>query len=171
MSSTAGSLDPLSRIVLIEPLIPENTGNISRTAVATASDLHLVRPLGFEITESRVRRAGLDYWDNLVWHEHNSWDHWLQEVQRSGQLSRVFMIETTGETPLYEADLRRGDWLVFGKETTGLPAALLAEVPREQRLTLPMPGPTRSLNLSNTVAIAVFELMRQVQARSPRSSS
>jgi len=149
--------DPLCRVVLVEPLIPENTGNISRTCVATGSELHLIEPLGFEITESRVRRAGLDYWGDLVWFQHKEFSRWRQAVVDPG---RVFFIETTGAKSIYEAEFRRGDWLVFGKETTGLDAAILAGNDA-RAFHLPMPGTTRSLNLSNAVAVTVFELLRQ----------
>jgi tRNA (cytidine/uridine-2'-O-)-methyltransferase len=151
--------DPLCRVVLVEPLIPENTGNVSRTCVGTGSELHLVEPMGFEINESRVKRAGLDYWGNLAWFQHRSYADWRGQVRDPG---RIFFIETGGEKSIFEAEFRRGDWLVFGKETSGLDAALIG-AEREARVwNLPMPGPTRSLNLSNAVAVTVFELMRQV---------
>lgn len=150
--------DPLCRIVLVEPLIPENTGNISRTTVATGSELHLVEPLGFEISESRVKRAGLDYWGDLAWHQHKSYDLWRASVPDP---RRIFFIETTGEKSIYEADFQRGDWLVFGKETSGLSPEIMARENDARAWRLPMPGTTRSLNLSNAVAVTVFELLRQ----------
>lgn len=153
--------DPLCRVVLVEPLIPENTGNISRTCVGTGSELHLVEPLGFELTEKRVKRAGLDYWDDLTWLQHKNYELWRSQVRDP---SRIFYIETSGEKSIYEANFQRGDWLVFGKETSGLPPELIA---RERQYDahawhLPMLGPTRSLNLSNAVAVTVFELLRQI---------
>ena len=151
--------DPLCRVVLVEPLIPENTGNISRTCVGTGSELHLVGPLGFEITEARVRRAGLDYWGDLAWKTHENYAEWRKTVPDP---SRVFLIETTGTKSLYDTEFRRGDWLVFGKETSGLAPSILAEFDASA-YHLPMPGTTRSLNLSNAVAISVFELLRQTQ--------
>lgn len=151
--------DPLCRVVLVEPLIPENTGNISRTCVGTGSELHLVEPMGFELTEKRVRRAGLDYWDDLTWMQHKSYDLWRGQVQDS---SRIFFIETSGEKSIYEADFQRGDWLVFGKETKGLAPELIEREHDAHAWHLPMLGPTRSLNLSNAVAVTVFELLRQV---------
>ncbi len=161
--------DPLCRVVLVEPLIPENTGNIARTCVGTQSQLHLVHPLGFEITESRVKRAGLDYWEHLSIHQHESYAAWRKVVDSGAPgPARVFMVETKGTKSLYEADFRRGDWLVFGKETSGLTDAMLAENDA-QTYYIPMDGPTRSLNLSNAVAIAVFELLRQITLqKSPR---
>lgn len=153
--------DPLCRVALIEPLIPENTGNVARTCVGTGSELHLVGPLGFEVTESRVKRAGLDYWRHLVWQEHENFDAWSGRLPRS---DRVVFIETHARRCLYDVELKRGDWLVFGKETSGLSESFIDR--NESRSAhIPMPGPTRSLNLSNAVAVAVFELLRQVRAR------
>jgi tRNA (cytidine/uridine-2'-O-)-methyltransferase len=153
--------DPLCRVVLVEPLIPENTGNISRTCVGTGSELHLVEPMAFEITESRVRRAGLDYWGGLAWQKHCSYAEWRTKVSDPG---RVFMIETTGKKSIYDAEFRRGDWIVFGKETSGLTSEVLAD-DDAGGWYIPMPGTTRSLNLSNAVAIVVFELLRQTGYR------
>ena len=160
-SNSSANSNPLCRVVLVEPLIPENTGNVARTCVGTQSQLHLVHPLGFEITESRVKRAGLDYWEHLSIKEHKSYAAWrdLVEVEGPGA-ARIFMIETKGTKSLYEADFCRGDWLVFGKETSGLTDEMLA-ANDAQTYFIPMDGPTRSLNLSNAVAITVFELLRQ----------
>lgn len=159
--------DPLCRVVLVEPLIPENTGNVARTCVGTGSELHLVRPLGFEITESRVKRAGLDYWPHLSWQEHDSLPAWQTAAAGVG---RAWFVETDAKQSLYNVAFERGDWLVFGKETTGLgPAFIAANEPRS--VHLPMLGPVRSLNLSNAVAVVVFELLRQVQGGSGRGSA
>lgn len=158
-----GAPSPLCNVVLIEPLIPENTGNIARTCVGTDSHLHLVGPMGFHITESRVKRAGLDYWDHLKWTEYDSTPTWQKSVPDQ---SRVFYLETTAKRSLYEADLKAGDWLVFGKETSGLDRSLI-EANDARAFYLPMLGPVRSLNLSNTVAVAVFELFRQVLLKQP----
>jgi tRNA (cytidine/uridine-2'-O-)-methyltransferase len=154
---------PLCRVVLLEPLIPENTGNISRTCVGTESELHLVKPLGFEITESRVKRAGLDYWNHLALDIHESFDAWAEKFRSD----RVFFIETWGTTSIFDAKFERGDCLVFGKETTGLTPEQVEKVTgrKDRVLNLPMPGEIRSLNLSNAVAISVFELFRQVGQR------
>jgi tRNA (cytidine/uridine-2'-O-)-methyltransferase len=157
MSDSSGQ--PLCNVVLVEPLIPENTGNIARTCVGTDSHLHLVGPLGFEITESRVKRAGLDYWEHLMWTEYKSTQDWLTSVPNQ---ERVFFIETSGRRSIFEADFKQGDWLVFGKETSGLDPKLI-EANDAHAFHLPMLGPTRSLNLSNAVAVCVFELLRQVR--------
>lgn len=156
--------DPLCRVVLVEPLIPENTGNISRTCVGTGSELHLVQPLGFELTESRVKRAGLDYWQDLAMDVHPDFATWSARVAADYDPSRVFYIETWGETSIHEVQFQRGDWLVFGKETVGLKDQAQALAPSKV-LKIPMPGKVRSLNLSNAVAVTVFELMRQVGLR------
>ncbi len=167
MSLNSSASDPLCRVVLVEPLIPENTGNVARTCVGTQSQLHLVHPLGFEITESRVKRAGLDYWEHLSIHQHDSYAAWRKSVETEGPgPARIFMIETKGTKSLFEADFRRGDWLVFGKETSGLTDEMLA-ANDAQTYFIPMDGPTRSLNLSNAVAITVFELLRQTTNAQP----
>ena len=156
---------PLCRVVLVEPLIPENTGNISRTCVGTNSELHLVQPLGFELTESRVKRAGLDYWNHLALEIHESFDAWTEFVAQKSKSDRVFFIETWGTTSLHETTFQRGDWLVFGKETTGLNREQVEKLAggTDRVLCLPMPGEVRSLNLSNAVAVSVFEVLRQVE--------
>jgi tRNA (cytidine/uridine-2'-O-)-methyltransferase len=155
---------PLCRVVLVEPLIPENTGNISRTCVATESELHLVEPMGFELTESRVLRAGLDYWKDLAWQRHANYQRWRESVLDP---KRIFLIETGAERSIYDAEFEIGDWIVFGKETTGLDKSILG-ANDARAWSIPMPGTTRSLNLSNSVAIVVFELLRQnrLKARS-----
>jgi tRNA (cytidine/uridine-2'-O-)-methyltransferase len=151
--------DPLCRVVLVEPLIPENTGNVSRTCVATGSEMHLIEPLGFELTEKRVQRAGLDYWKELAWDRHTSFCQWQDQV---GDRSRIFLIETGAPRTIYDAEFKRGDWLVFGKETSGLDDSIL-DAHDASAWSIPMPGTTRSLNLSNSVAVVVFELLRQVR--------
>ena len=150
--------DPLCRIVLVEPLIPENTGNVARTCVGTGAELHLVGPLGFEITSARVKRAGLDYWPDLVWQEYPSFDDWHRRRRSAG---RAWFVETHAKQSLFEARFQRGDWLVFGKETSGLSAEFI-DARQEESLMIPMHGPIRSLNLSNAVAVAAFELLRQI---------
>lgn len=158
--------NPLCRVVLVEPLIPENTGNVSRTCVGTESELHLIQPMGFELSEKRVRRAGLDYWPDLAWQVHENYEHWRQEADRSS--AKVFYVETTGETSLYDVELNRGDYLVFGKETSGLTESQMRgpdAVRNSQTIFIPMPGNVRSFNLSNAVAVSVFECLRQTLAR------
>jgi tRNA (cytidine/uridine-2'-O-)-methyltransferase len=153
--------DPLCRVVLVEPLIPENTGNVSRTCVATRSELHLVEPMAFEITESRVKRAGLDYWPDLAWQKHADFAAWRASLPST---ARVFCVETGARRTLFDVEFRRGDWLVFGKETTGLSVEQMRAddaLPNVEMISIPMPGTTRSLNLSNAVAVTVFELLRQ----------
>lgn len=166
---------PLCRVVLLEPLIPENTGNISRTCVGTNAELHLIEPMGFEITESRVKRAGLDYWPHLALTIHPGLAAFHSHRVDAGAKTpgRLYFIETWGGQSLYDVQFQHGDWLVFGKETTGLSREQvrvlepgLSDEELEGRvLRLPMPGPVRSLNLSNAVAATVFELYRQVMHR------
>jgi len=151
--------DPLCRVVLVEPLIPENTGNVSRTCVGTGAELHLVEPMGFELTASRVQRAGLDYWKDLAWCQHRSYAEWRKTVVAKSR--RVFLIETGATKTIYDVEFQRGDWIVFGKETSGLDQAILTADDAPTILSIPMPGTTRSLNLSNAVAIVVFEILRQ----------
>jgi tRNA (cytidine/uridine-2'-O-)-methyltransferase len=154
--------NPLCRVVLVEPLIPENTGNISRTCVGTESELHLVKPMGFELSEKRVRRAGLDYWPDLAWQVHENYDEWRRRAEESS--AKVFYVETSGGRSLYDVEFSRGDWLVFGKETSGLTESQMHgsdAVRNSETVFLPMPGNVRSFNLSNAVAVSVFELLRQ----------
>jgi tRNA (cytidine/uridine-2'-O-)-methyltransferase len=155
--------DPLCRVVLVEPLIPENTGNVSRTCVGTDSELHLVEPMGFELTASRVQRAGLDYWKDLAWSQHRSYAEWQKTMISPAKQERVFLIETGGTKTIYDVAFQRGDWIVFGKETSGLDQAILKADDAPTILSIPMPGTTRSLNLSNAVAIVVFEILRQTR--------
>lgn len=163
--------DPLCRVVLVEPLIPENTGNISRTCVGTESELHLVEPMAFELSEKRVQRAGLDYWPNLTWQMHAHYSAWKEKVEAQATISgsKVFYVETSGTKSLYDAEFNRGDWLVFGKETSGLTEDQMRgrdAVGNSEVLYIPMTGPVRSFNLSNSVAVTVFELFRQTSRRS-----
>lgn len=146
-------------IVLVHPEIPPNTGNVIRLAANTGCSLHLVRPLGFELDDARMRRAGLDYheWTRLQVHE----DWPALRAQASAQGGTMWAFTTRGAQPLQHTRLERGDWLVFGAETRGLPEELLTALSPEQRLRLPMRPGNRSLNLSNSVAVAVFEAWRQ----------
>ena len=144
-------------IVLVEPEIPQNTGNIVRTCHATGCALHLVRPLGFEISDKRLKRAGLDYWDDVSITYYDSFD----ELKSRHPLSRFFYFTTKGLKRHSDARFAEGDFLVFGKETRGLPEELL-KANRENCLRIPMIGETRSLNLSNSVAVAVYEGLRQL---------
>lgn len=144
-------------VVLVEPEIPPNTGNVGRLCVATGSTLHLVGPLGFSLDDRQLRRAGLDYWDELLLRRWANFD----ELQRANEGSRFFYLTTKASQPYFEVKFEPGDFLVFGRETKGLPEPLLARN-SEHCLTIPMQG-TRSLNLATAVAIILFEAMRQVR--------
>jgi tRNA (cytidine/uridine-2'-O-)-methyltransferase len=145
-------------VVLVEPEIPPNTGNIGRLCLATRSTLHLVRPFGFSLEHRKLRRAGLDYWDEVKLQLWDSFDA-LQQAQAAD--ARYFFLTTKAERPYYTVNFRNGDFLVFGRETKGLPHKLLAANP-DDCITIPMHG-TRSLNLSTAVAIVLFEAVRQQQ--------
>ncbi len=144
-------------IVLVEPEIPSNTGNISRTCAVTGAALHLVRPLGFDITDKHLKRAGLDYWQYLDITYYDGLSDFF-EKNRSG---RFFFCTTKGKNVYTDIKYRDGDFLIFGKETKGLPEELLAENP-ESCVRIPMLPTLRSLNLSNSVAIVVYEALRQL---------
>ncbi len=156
----AATPDPLFHVVLHEPEIPNNTGNIGRTCVATGCALHLIHPLGFEISEKACRRAGLDYWPRLNVSEHESWPSFQS---RQGP-ARLWFCSTKGRRTLFDADLRRSDYLVFGRETRGLPNALLAGQ-EDRTIVLPMAAGERSLNLATAVCAVVYEGVRQLLAR------
>ncbi|MBR4435557.1 MAG: tRNA (cytidine(34)-2'-O)-methyltransferase [Clostridia bacterium] len=143
-------------IVLVEPQIPQNTGNISRTCAVTGCSLHLVRPLGFAIDDKKMKRAGLDYWDKLDIHYYDS----FEEVEKKHPCARFFLFSTHAERSYADVDFREGDFLVFGKETAGLGEALLARR-KNDTVRIPMRSTLRSLNLSNSVAIVVYEGFRQ----------
>jgi tRNA (cytidine/uridine-2'-O-)-methyltransferase len=144
-------------IVLFQPEIPPNTGNVIRLAANTGCRLHLVKPLGFELEDKQLRRAGLDYHEYANVRVHEDW-HALRAALAG---RRFFAFSTRAETPFAQARFQAGDVLVFGPETRGLPAEVLAMIPPGQRLRLPMRPRQRSLNLSNTVAVAVYEAWRQ----------
>ena len=145
-------------VVLVEPEIPPNTGNIGRLCLATGSTLHLVRPFGFSLEQRQLRRAGLDYWDEVQLQLWDSFDA-LQLAQSAD--ARYFFLTTKAERPYYTVNFRNGDHLVFGRETKGLPHKLLA-ANADDCITIPMHG-TRSLNLATAVAIVLFEAVRQQQ--------
>ena len=147
----------LFNIVLVQPEIPSNTGNIGRTCVGVCSCLHLVGPLGFEINDKQLKRAGLDYWPRLKYKIYTSW----KDIQRALPDRRVFYFSTRGKRSLYKARFQRGDWLVFGSESRGLGVCFLHRV-SEKVLKIPVPGSIRSLNLANAVSVAVFEAFRQI---------
>lgn len=144
-------------IVLVEPEIPQNCGNIARTCAATGSRLHLIRPLGFDISEKAVRRAGLDYW-HLV--EVRTYDS-LADFFAKNRVRQMWCLSTKAPRSYTEAEFRDGCYLFFGKETKGLPEDFLAEH-FDECLRIPMRSQARSLNLSNAVAVTVFEALRQL---------
>lgn len=146
-------------VVLIEPEIGANTGNIGRTCVGLNCKLHLVGKLGFSITDKQLRRAGLDYWPYLDFAHHATWDDWWKLV---GHEERVFFMTTKAEASIYETHFQAGDWLVFGKETRGLDPEILTRFPKQTR-RIPMTGPIRSLNIATAVAVVVFEGHRQLR--------
>ena len=143
-------------IVLVEPEIPQNTGNIARTCAATGCRLHLVRPLGFEVSDKYLKRAGLDYWQYVDIAYHDS----IEELFALYPQGRFFFFSTKAAKVHSDVSYREGDFLVFGKETKGLPEKLLA-AHYDTAVRLPMVGEIRSLNLSNSVAVAVYEAWRQ----------
>ena len=145
-------------IVLVEPEIPQNCGNIARTCAATGARLHLIRPLGFDISEKAVRRAGLDYWDKLEIFDYEN----LSDFFAKNKVDEMWCLSTKAPRSYVEADFQDGDYLFFGKETKGLPEDFL-ERHRDSCVRIPMRSEARSLNLSNAVAITVFEALRQLQ--------
>lgn len=147
-------------IVLVTPEIPPNTGNVIRLAANTGCALHLIEPLGFSMDDKHMRRAGLDYHEYAEVKRHASWDTFLAAEAPSAD--RLFAFSTRGTGRVHDTAFRRRDWLVFGSETSGLPQAVLESFPPAQRLRLPMRAGQRSLNLSNAVAVTVFEAWRQM---------
>lgn len=145
-------------LVLFEPEIPPNTGNAIRLAANTGMKLHLIKPLGFELDEKKVRRAGLDYRDLANVSIHDSWASFLANVEHN----RIFACTTRGSTGYSSVRYAAGDVLLFGPETRGLPLEVLETFPAENWLRLPMAGNSRSLNLSNCVAIFAYEAWRQL---------
>jgi tRNA (cytidine/uridine-2'-O-)-methyltransferase len=148
------------RIVLVHPEIPPNTGNVIRLAANTGCELHLVEPLGFSMEDRLLQRAGLDYHEYAAVHRHASWAALIEQERPDPQ--RCFAFTTRGTRPLAAVDWRAGDWLVFGSETAGLPVGLRNTFDAGQQVRLPMRPGQRSLNLSNAVAVAVFEAWRQI---------
>ena len=144
-------------VILLQPEIPPNTGNIIRLCANTGARLHLVAPLGFALDDARLRRAGLDYHEYATLKRHKS----LAECITDTASDRLLAFTTKASNSYAEMQFRRGDLLLFGPESRGLPADLLAQIPDQQRLRLPMRPESRSLNLSNAVAVVVFEAWRQ----------
>lgn len=157
-------LVPPFHLVLVEPEIPPNTGNVARIAAATSSPLHLVGRLGFRIDEQSVRRAGLDYWHLVDLRVHLDWAHFLHAFRKErGEDARIWMFTGKTERSWFSADPRPGDALVFGKESVGLSKDLVDRYP-ETAVAIPTSGGVRSHNLANAVAIAVYEGLRKVGA-------
>lgn len=151
--------------MLVEPEIPPNTGNVARLAAATGCPLHLVGSLGFRIDDRAVRRAGLDYWSEVELHQHRNLREAERNLAEGGWIGatepRLFLFSTHAQTSYLDVEYQRGDALVFGRESDGLPADLLAER-AEWTVRIPMLGKVRSLNLANAVSIAVYEALRKL---------
>ncbi len=147
-------------VVLVHPEIPPNTGNAIRLCANTGAQLHLVEPLGFPLDDARMRRAGLDYHEFAALRVHHDWAAFLRDA--APDPARLFALTTGGTRAPSDCALRPGDAFVFGSESAGLPEAVLADFPPAQRLRLPMRPRNRSLNLSNAVAVTVFEAWRQL---------
>lgn len=145
-------------VVLVEPEIPPNTGNVARLCAATRTTLHLIEPFGFKLDDAQLKRAGMDYWQHVEWHR---WANWTAFEQKLTASSKLWFIESGGPKLYTEARYAPDDYIVFGRETAGLPKKLLEEN-RERWLRIPMFNKkSRSLNLSNCVALVLFEALRQ----------
>jgi tRNA (cytidine/uridine-2'-O-)-methyltransferase len=149
------------QIVLVHPEIPPNTGNVIRLAANTGCQLHLIEPLGFSMEDRLMRRAGLDYHEYADVRRHPSWQDFLDQIQPDRE--RCFALTTKGTGHVFETQFKAGDWLFFGSETAGLPEPIREWFDTSKRLRLPMRPQQRSLNLSNSVAITVYEAWRQNQ--------
>lgn len=145
-------------IVLFEPEIPPNTGNIIRLAANTGCQLHLIEPLGFKLDEKSVNRAGMDYREIQELNLHNGWDEFLNKQKPA----RIFALSTKGTRCHSDTQFQSGDYLLFGPETRGLPASIRESLPADQVLRIPMAANSRSMNLSNAVAVMVYEAWRQL---------
>ncbi len=146
-------------VVLVEPEIPPNTGNVARLCLAAGARLHLVRPLGFSLDDKYLRRAGMDYWEQV---EVTIWDDWDTLYAAHLVRARYFLLTTKTDRAYYDADFQPGDFLVFGRETRGLPESLLTgPAGRGRTLTIPMAPAARSLNLATATGIVLFEALRQ----------
>ena len=145
-------------IVLVEPEIPNNTGNIGRLCVGTNSKLHLIHPFGFEINDKNLKRSGLDYWVHLDWYQYQNVEEWMIQIPDK---SRVFLLSSHATKSYLETEFQDGDWLVFGKESIGLSPEVLAKF--ENHLTIPMSPLIRSFNIANAVAFVIGEAKRQIK--------
>ena len=145
-------------IVLLEPEIPPNTGNVARLCAATRTTLHLIEPFGFKLDDAHLKRAGMDYWRQVEWHR---WKNWAAFAEKLPPHTRLWFVESNGPKLYSDAKFSADDYLVFGRETAGLPKQLLAQH-RESWLRIPMfNAKSRSLNLSNCAALVLFEALRQ----------
>ena len=156
-AQTGSEVKTMLHIVLVEPEIPQNCGNIARTCAATGCTLHLIRPLGFDISDKAVKRAGLDYWHLVSVQAYDNLDAFF----RQNEVRRMWCLSTKAPRSYTDAAFQDGDYLFFGKETKGLPEDFL-EAHRDSCVRIPMRSEARSLNLSNAVAITVFEALRQL---------
>jgi tRNA (cytidine/uridine-2'-O-)-methyltransferase len=147
-------------IVLVEPEIPNNTGNIGRLCVGTESRLHLIHPFGFEINDKNLKRSGLDYWVHLDVTEYPNVDEWIAQIKDK---SRVFLMSSHASKSIYDVEFQEDDWLVFGKESVGLSQEVLSQF--ENHLTIPMSKLIRSFNIANSVAFVVGEAKRQIRLK------
>ncbi len=167
-------MPPRLHIVLLTPEIPQNTGNIGRTVAAfprsvdgAGCRLHIIHPISFEMTEKAFRRAGLDYWHLVDWREHDSWNAFLET--ESPKRGRLWLYTTRATRPHWDATFQEGDYLLFGRETKGVPQEIQEWVAQrhgdDHRIALPMDPAARSLNLSTVVCAAAYEALRQLEAR------
>src|SRR5262245_46406342 len=159
MSESDSKYTPRLHVVLHQPEIAYNTGSVGRTCVAAHAKLWLVRPLGFRVDDYYLRRAGLDYWERLVWETVDDWN----ALTAALPTERRWLFTKKAERPFWEAEYRPGDAIIFGSESAGLPDSIQSQHP-EQLLRIPTSDDVRSLNLSNAVAVAVYEALRQWQA-------
>jgi len=143
-------------IVVLQPEIPQNTGNIARTCACTGARLHLVKPFKFEITDAKLKRAGLDYWDKVEVHMYDSFEEFIDKNTKA----EMFFIETGTDVLYTDVAYPKNAYLVFGQETNGIPKDILNKY-KERTVTIPMTGPVRSLNVANCVAIVLYEAIRQ----------
>ena len=150
-------------VVLVEPEIPPNTGNVARLCAATKTTLHLIEPFGFKLGDAQLKRAGMDYWRHVEWHRWKNWSA-FESAHRAGA-GRFWFVESGGPKVYSDAKFSADDYLIFGRETAGLPEQWLVQH-RERWLRIPMfNGKSRSLNLSNCVALVLFEALRQQEFR------
>jgi len=152
--------EPPFQVVLVSPSIPPNTGNVARTCAVTGSRLHLVGPLGFSLDEKRLRRAGLDYWEDLSAEVYDGWPDFEARALR-GQIGKLHLFSARAERSLFDVRFQPGDFLAFGSEQLGLPPALVAAWP-SRCLSIPVKDGQRSLNLATAVGIGVYEAIRSV---------